>query len=301
MGSQVFDIYNVIFYFPIIDLVVFTRKHVYNENNDMCYSLVYDCRGTTVLEMIYLFDVDGTLTPAKNKIDQQFARDFYDWQKGKQVYIVSGGSFPRILDQLGREITDEMKGVFSCMGNAYYKKKPNLDGYSTWSLIYKNKFTVEKPRLFFSELERYVMNSDYHTKTGRHYEERVGMVNFSIVGRNATMEERKQYEEYDTEHREREKIVAKLSKKHPSLDFVIGGAVSMDIFNKGNDKGQVIKHFSDKLADHRIVFVGDRIPFPGNDYSLAEAVKRCPHGDAIEVNTWQDTAALLKTDLFASG
>ena len=99
------------------------------------------------------------------------------------------------------------------MGNAYYKKKPNLDGYSTWSLIYKNKFTVEKPRLFFSELERYVMNSDYHTKTGRHYEERVGMVNFSIVGRNATMEERKQYEEYDTEHREREKIVANLSEK----------------------------------------------------------------------------------------
>ena len=78
----------------------------------MCCSIVYDCRGTTVLEMIYLFDVDGTLTPAKNKIDQQFAKDFYDWQKGKQVYIVSGGSFPRILDQLGRKITDEMRGVF---------------------------------------------------------------------------------------------------------------------------------------------------------------------------------------------
>ena len=141
------------------------------------------------------------------------------------------------------------------------------------------------------------MNSNYHTKTGRHYEERVGMVNFSIVGRNATMKERKEYEEYDKEHREREKIVAKLSEKHPGLDFVIGGAVSMDIFNKGNDKGQVINHFSDKLEDHRIVFVGDRIPFPGNDYSLAEEVRRCPNGEAIEVESWQDTAALLSTDL----
>lgn len=251
--------------------------------------------------MIYLFDVDGTLTPAKSKIDKGFARDFYNWQKGKQVYIVSGGSFPRIVDQLGRKITDEMRGVFSCMGNAYYKKVPNVDGYSSWSLVYKNKFTVEKPRLFFSELERYVMNSDYHTKTGRHYEERVGMVNFSIVGRNATMEERKDYEEYDKEHREREKIVAKLSKKHPDLDFVIGGAVSMDIFNKGNDKGQVMQHFKDKPQDCGIVFVGDRIAFPGNDYSLAEEVKRHPNGEAIEVHSWQDTAALLKTDLFASG
>ena len=51
----------------------------------------------------------------------------------------------------------------------------------------------------------------------------------------------------------------------------------MDIFNKGNDKGQVINHFSDKLEDHNIVFVGDRIPFPGNDYSLAEVLQ----GDAL--------------------
>ena len=75
------------------------------------------------------------------------------------------------------------------------------------------------------------------------------MMNFSIVGRNATMKERKEYEEYDKENKEREKIVAKLSEKHPTLDFVNGGAVSIDIFNKGHDKGQVIKHFVDKLKD----------------------------------------------------
>ena len=253
------------------------------------------------MKSIYLFDVDGTLTAAKSKIDHHFAVDFYNWQKGKQVYIVSGGSFPRIVDQLGRKNVDQVQGVFSCMGNAFHKKIDNVDDYSTWRLMYENKFIVKKPRLFFSELERYVMNSDFHIKTGRHYEERVGMVNFSIVGRNANTKERKQYEEYDKKHLEREKIVAKLSEKHPSLDFVIGGAVSIDIFNKGNDKGQVITHFADKLKDHRIVFVGDRIPFPGNDYSLAEAVKRCPNGEAVEVECWQDTAALLKTDLFASG
>lgn len=253
------------------------------------------------MKTIYLFDVDGTLTPAKSKIDQGFAKTFYDWQKQREVYIVSGGSFPRIVDQLGRKITDQMLGVFSCMGNAFYKKIPNVDDYSTWSLIYKNKFTVEKPKLFFSELERYVMNSDYHTKTGRHYEERVGMVNFSIVGRNATMKERKEYEKYDKINKEREKIATKLSKKHPGLDFVIGGAVSIDIFNKGNDKSQVFKYLEEELKNCRVIFVGDRIPFPGNDYSLAEAVKRCPNGEAIEVDCWQDTAALLKTDLFASG
>ena len=120
------------------------------------------------MKTIYLFDVDGTLTPAKSKIDQGFAKTFYDWQKDREVYIVSGGSFPRIVDQLGRKNVDQVQGVFSCMGNAFHKKIDNVDGYSTWRLMYENKFIVKKPRLFFSELERYVMNSDFHIKTGRH-------------------------------------------------------------------------------------------------------------------------------------
>jgi len=128
------------------------------------------------------------------------------------------------------------------------------------------------------------------------------MINFSIVGRNATMEQRKAYEEYDAEFKEREKIVKKLSKKYKGIDFVIGGAVSIDIFNKGNDKSQVIDRvLKDKLKDHRIVFVGDRIPFPGNDHSLAVLLKEHKNGHAVEVESWRDTAKLLSTDLFASG
>ena len=187
------------------------------------------------------------------------------------------------------------------MGNAYYKKIPDVDGYSSWSLQYENKFTIPKRKLFFSALERCVMNSEYHTKVGRHYEERTGMVNFAVVGIDATPEQRKVYEIYDRENKEREQIVKKLSDKYSEIDFVIGGAVSIDIFNKGKDKGQVINHFADKLKDHRIVFVGDRIPFPGNDHALAKVLRNHPNGDAVEVECWQDTAALLKTDLFASG
>ena len=41
--------------------------------------------------------------------------------------------------------------------------------------------------------------SDFPVKTGRHYEERVGMINYSIVGRNATQEQRKLYEECDSD------------------------------------------------------------------------------------------------------
>ena len=254
------------------------------------------------MKTIYLFDVDGTLTPAKSEITPTFKKQFLEWSRGREVYIVSGGTFTRIINQLTREVVDQMQGVFSCMGNAFYLNMGNSPGgYSEWDLMYKNKFSVEKRELFFSELERYVMKSGYHTKTGNHYEERVGMVNFSIVGRNATMEERLAYAAYDAEHNEREEIVKKLSKKHPTLDFVIGGAVSIDIYNKGNDKAQVLKQFlSIKQQDSRIVFVGDRTEFPGNDHSLALALSERPNSQTVGVESWEDTAVQLKTGSFAS-
>ena len=256
----------------------------------------------TPVNSIYLFDVDGTLTPAKSTIDPVFAKQFLDWCRSRSVYIVSGGSFVRILNQIKRPIFDQMQGVFACMGNAYYRNRFNkVDGYSEWDKVYENKFTVKKKQRFLDELDWIVKDSPFHIKTGRHHEERVGMLNFSVVGRNATMEQRKVYEEYDAKFKEREKIVEKLSKKYKGIDFVIGGAVSIDIFNEGNDKSQVMNQLGDKLKDHRIVFVGDRIPFPGNDYSLAAVLHQHPNGHAIEVESWRDTAKLLSTNLFASG
>ena len=48
--------------------------------------------------------------------------------------------------------------------------------------------------------------SDFPLRTGLHIEKRPGMVNFSVVGRNATMGERKMYVEYDTKSKERIRI-----------------------------------------------------------------------------------------------
>jgi len=126
------------------------------------------------------------------------------------------------------------------------------------------------------------------------------MLNFSIVGRNASLQEREEYVKHDAESGERLRITEKLKKKYPELDFVIGGAVSMDIFDKGNDKAQVIpRYFAEALEHNQIHFVGDRISFPGNDHSLAMALREHPNGAAYEVESWKDTAELLKSQPFA--
>ncbi len=252
------------------------------------------------MSSIYLFDVDGTLTPAKSKIDDAFAKEFLSWMSNKEVYIVSGGSFVRLIDQLGLDIIDKVCGVFACMGNIFYQKRDQINPHrvSEWDIIYENNFVA--PRNLHRSLNSYVAKSDYHTKTGKHYEVRVGMMNFSIVGRNADKEQRLQYEQYDLETGERKRITDRLRKKYPELEFVIGGAVSIDIFNKGNDKSQIIdRYFKESLTGNQIHFVGDRIPYPGNDNALAVRLQSSENGHTYEVDSWEDTSKLLKTEAFA--
>lgn len=218
----------------------------------------------------------------------------------KEVYIISGGSFVRIIGQLGDSITNKCEGVFACMGNSFLQKRElvNPTGFNEWEIIYENKF--KSPRGFYKTLETEVKKSEYPEKTGHHHEERVGMVNFSIVGRNASPEQRARYADYDAVECERYAIVERLKDVYPKLDFAIGGAVSIDIFNIGNDKSQVVeRHFEQALEHNKIVFVGDKVAFPGNDHAIATALRQHPNGSAYEVKTWQDTAELLKTPPFA--
>jgi phosphomannomutase len=250
------------------------------------------------MKTIFLFDVDGTLTPAKSKIKPAFKKTFLDWCREREFYIVSGGSFERIVGQVSRPIVSEAVGVFACMANAYYKNITD----NTWQLKYENKFNPTNKKKLLDALDWVVKDSAFHIKTGKHYEERTGMLNFSIVGRNANMDQRKVYEEYDAKFKERVAIVEKLSPDYPELEFVVGGAVSIDIFNTGNDKSQVItKVLHDELETKRIVFVGDRVDFPGNDYSLAKILKKHPNGMVFSVKDWKETEDLLTTDVFASG
>ena len=252
------------------------------------------------MSSIYLFDVDGTLTPAKAKIVPSFKTAFQKWIKDKEVYIVSGGTFMRIVDQLGLETVEMTAGIFPCMGNMFYQMRDqiNENGYSEWDIIYENKFSGAKN--LTRSLNSYVAKSDFPIKTGTHWEKRPGMMNFSIVGIDATPEQRQKFKEWDGDFGERKRIVEKLNKKYPEIDFVIGGAVSIDIFDKGNDKSQVIpRYFAEALEHNEIHFVGDRIPAPGNDHTLAQALRQHPNGAAYEVETWEDTAELLKTEAFA--
>lgn len=63
----------------------------------------------------------------------------------------------------------------------------------------------------------YLADLDIPQKRGTFVEFRNGMINVSPLGRNATVQERNDYQKFDLEHKIREKFVAAIQKEFPDL------------------------------------------------------------------------------------
>jgi phosphomannomutase len=232
------------------------------------------------MKSAFIFDVDGTLTPSRQKMDQEFQKDFLEFCKKNDVYLITGADRSKTLEQIGKQIYDFCAGIWQCNGNEFWNQNLLLKK-NTWQIPYK--------------LEKYLVNfvykSKYPVKIGRHIEVRTGMINFSVVGRNANEQQRLDYFNWDKENKEREKIIYELGKKHPDLTVCIGGMVSVDIYPKGADKSQAMEDLKEYDTIH---FFGDHIEDKGNDYTLALVIELSQKGKAYQVSDWKDTWNRIK-------
>ena len=224
----------------------------------------------------FIFDVDGTLTPSRGIIDLKFKAFFNMFCLSNNVYLVTGSDKAKTIEQIGEEIYNKCKRAYQCNGNDVWKGEEN---------IRTNEWTLpDLARTFLISCE---YESQFPLRTGNHIEERPGMVNFSIVGRNASLYERKQYVEYDTKENERNNIANAFNIMFPDLSAKVGGETGIDISPRGADKSQVIKDFD--LQKDQLWFFGDAIYEGGNDYPLAKVIK-----NHRKVNGWQNTKEYLQ-------
>lgn len=228
--------------------------------------------------MQFIFDVDGTLTPSRQQIDPDFSDYFLDFCKDHKVYFVTGSDRQKTLEQLGEEIYNQAVRVYNCSGNSVWEKDVCVHG-KTWHPgpdLYDELIYIMRETIY-----------DHYGKfTGRHIEGRPGCINFSVVGRNANLEERKKYVEYDKLMNERITIAERLNKKFPGLTASIGGETGLDIYPEGWDKRQVAK--MDFLDCSDVYFLGDKMEEGGNDFPLADEVTK-RGGQSIAVTDWEDT------------
>jgi len=202
----------------------------------------------------YIFDVDGTLTPSRQKINDQFQKWFIEFIYDHNVYLITGSDYPKTLEQLGSTICENVNRVYNCSGSDVWENGKNIFS-KVWHL----------PEDAIAWLEIQLQESKFYRKTGLHFEHRPGMVNYSIVGRNANLEERFIYKEWDEHKNERNTIAKQFNELFPNIEARVGGETGIDIYPKGNDKGQIIKDFDPNDELH---FFGDRMDKAGNDYPL---------------------------------
>ena len=241
------------------------------------------------MERVYLFDVEGTLTPPLSEVDEEFADLFLTWARAphRHVYLATGSDIVKTKRQLFASFIDQCAGIFTCSGNVYYSKGRQ---------IYEN--TLELPPGFLDDLELYLQQgTTWRKKTGSHIEVRPGMVNFSTVGRNASPNLREAYYNWDRDCKEREDIVAYITHLYPDFEVAIGGQISVDIYPRGKNKAQVVDTI------HRlhtpttpIVFVGDRNVPGGNDWPLAQRLDGLEGAAWFQVESYHETRALIEAN-----
>lgn len=222
----------------------------------------------------FAFDVDGTLTPSRQRIDSSFVDWFLSFCSHNNVYLVSGSDYEKTLEQLGKEICHRVKGVYSCCGNALY-----VQG----ELQYVNQFKLTDEQHLY--LEHLLASSEFNKRTGNHIEMRPGSCNFSIVGRNANAIERQNYVVYDEHTNERNKLADLIRSKFPELDATVAGETGLDIHPIGMDKSQVAKFITP------FIFFGDKIYPGGNDYTIAQLAAK-----SYGVTSWEETFDILKKE-----
>ena len=232
---------------------------------------------------IYVFDMDGTLTPARLPMTENFAQRFYEWQKNHKSYIATGSDYKKVCEQLPSYVINAFTGVYCSMGNVLMRQG---------SLIRKNEFI--EPQDLIADLENFRKKTQYPGPLFNNYiERRVGMINFSVLGRDCPYAERERYKAWDDIEKERLQVQAFLLKKYPQLEVTVGGSISIDITPQGHGKGQIATQLRKEYPDEEIVFFGDRTFPGGNDYELASELMKMENTRVVQVEGPQSVLEFL--------
>lgn len=236
---------------------------------------------------IYVFDMDGTLTPPRQPMTKEFAESFLEWQKTHKSYIATGSDMKKIEEQLPDFIINSFTGLYTSMGNVLTAKG---------NIVYQNNFTPDDK--LFTILENFRNQTKYTGQLYSNYiEERIGMINFSVLGRDCPYSAREQYSSWDKDNREREKIAEILRSEFPDYEISVGGSISIDITPNGYGKGQIARHLRKQYPDEEIMFFGDKTFKGGNDYELAHELSLMDNTKVVQVENYTEVMKrLTETD-----
>uniref|UniRef100_A0A8V0YAG4 Phosphomannomutase n=1 Tax=Gallus gallus TaxID=9031 RepID=A0A8V0YAG4_CHICK len=243
--------------------------------------------------VLCLFDVDGTLTPARQKIEPEVDRFLQELRGRVQIGVVGGSDYSKIAEQLGEG--DEDSGPRAGRRAACRLSPSHLLSSLMTRAAIQDHLGEELLQDLINFCLNYMALLKLPKKRGTFIEFRNGMLNISPIGRSCTLEERIEFSELDKKERIREKFVAALQREFAGkgLRFSRGGMISFDVFPEGWDKRYCLNVLDDERFD-TIHFFGNETTPGGNDYEIYDDPRTVGHS----VQSPQDTVQRCREIFF---
>jgi phosphomannomutase len=244
------------------------------------------------MRTLILFDVDGTLTIPRKKIEQPMEQCLRELSLKEDIEIgfVGGSDLEKQIEQLTEENFKYFTWMFSQNGLKSFYKQELFYEKSLIEFLGEKKynFIINKILFCLSELE-------IPKKRGNFIELRSGLINVSPIGRSCNQIEREEFNELDKKHKFRETLIKnikiQLGDIADEFNYSIGGQISFDMFPKGWDKTFALQFVENSYK--KIYFFGDMVHEGGNDYEIFHD-KRV-HG--FKVNNYTETIYIIN-DIF---
>lgn len=236
-----------------------------------------------------LFDIDGTLTPARGEQSAEI-RSFMKQLRSKiTVGVVGGSDFVKQKEQLGEDVLTQFDYAFSENGLMAFKGEELIGKES-----FAKKIGEDRLQRLLNWVLGYLAKVELPLKRGTFIEFRTGMLNISPIGRNCSRDERNDFEKYDEAHGVRKAMVAAMKAEFADYDltFSIGGQISFDVFPKGWDKTFCLK-FVDRSQFDAVHFFGDKTFEGGNDFEIFSHPDVIGHTVTSPADTVAQCAALF--------
>lgn len=212
-------------------------------------------------DIMFLFDVDGTLSPSRQKAPPMIIDMLKELKKRVCIAFVGGSDLPKQIEQVGPDLLEIFDYGFPENGVISYENGKMVSSESIIEFLGEEKYVT-----FVNKVLKILSEVRCPFKRGVFIELRKSMINVSPVGRSCTVEERNKFGEFDKKENVRKKICDDVRGTCVDLGLQasIGGQISIDFFPKGWDKTYCLRH----VKQGKIIFFGDMTMEGGNDYEI---------------------------------
>jgi len=234
-----------------------------------------------------IFDMDGTITDSGQPISNEMILELQSIKPGIKKHIVTGANLEKVEKQISTAVLlNVFDRVYTCNGTVVYNCNLDMDDETMPiepELIHqvrlKDHYSDADINHIVNVLLKIAARTHTKIKTGTFIEWRESQINFSVIGRNCTAEQRSDYIKWDKKSNERRKIIQQLREEFAGwgLSFRLGGQISIDISREGWDKSYAFENMIE--TPDQCVFFGDKIIKDGNDLDIA---MRCAYYHNVE-------------------